>query len=332
MLLPLRAYLGVAFLYAGLSKIGSDTFFNKTAPGSMYSTLVAVKANSPIGALLAPVAHHPTAFGLLMALGETAVGIGLLLGLFARVAAGAGMLIALSLFLTVSWSARPWYTGADIVYLFALTPILLGGAGPLSADAWLAAAASWVRGAEISDSRRQVLLGGLAGLGGVLAVGVAALFRGAPSSQAARGTSTGSASTSSGSKSRGASIVAASAVPVGGAKLAKDPASGDQIYVLQLQADSFTALDDPLPAPGLRGQLRVQGRWLPMSLSQLDFRRDRQGHPGAGNVRADQGASAQVRQRHRPRLAGREVTAWRVPRPREYGDEPARPIQGQKEP
>lgn len=250
MLLPLRAYLGVAFLYAGLSKIGSDTFFNKTAPGSMYSTLVAVKANSPIGALLAPVAHHPTAFGLLMALGETAVGIGLLLGLFARVAAGAGMLIALSLFLTVSWSARPWYTGADIVYLLALTPILLGGAGPLSADAWLAAAASRVRGAEISDSRRQVLLGGLAGLGGVLAVGVAALFRGAPSSQAARGTSTGSASTSSGSKSGGASIVAASAVPVGGAKLAKDPASGDQIYVLQLQADSFTALDTRCPHQG----------------------------------------------------------------------------------
>ena len=269
-LLPLRAYLAVAFLYAGLSKIGSDTFFDRTAPGSMYSTLVAVKAGSPIGGLLGPVAHHPTAFGLLMALGETAVGIGMLLGLFARVAAAAGMVIALSLFLTVSWSASPWYTGADIVYLFALTPVLLGGAGPLSADAWLAQAPTQVPSAvasgDLGATRRRVLLGGLAALGGVLAVGVAALFRGASPSQAASGTrnpdsgSTGTdsssstpAPSSSGSGSTSSSagtIVAASAVPVGGATLAKDPTSGNQIYVLQLQANDFTALDPRCPHQG----------------------------------------------------------------------------------
>lgn len=138
MLLVLRAYLAFTFLYAGLSKVGSHRFLHSSSPTSMRATLLAVRAQSPIRGLLGPVEHHSFAFGLLIALGETAVGIGMLLGLFARVAAVGGMLISLSLFLTVSWNANPWYTGADIVYLFAFTPILLGGAGPFSADEWLA--------------------------------------------------------------------------------------------------------------------------------------------------------------------------------------------------
>src|SRR3954470_21460652 len=140
-LLPLRAYLAVAFLYAGLSKIADRSFLDASSPSSMHATLVAVRDQSPIGGLLGPVADPSFGFGLLMALGEVAVGLGLLLGLFTRIAAAGGVLLALSLFLTVSWGADPWYTGADIVYAFAATPLLLGGAGPLSADAWLASRA-----------------------------------------------------------------------------------------------------------------------------------------------------------------------------------------------
>jgi thiosulfate dehydrogenase [quinone] large subunit len=115
--LVLRAYLAFTFIYAGLSKIRGRSFFDPSSPASIHATLLAVRGHSPIGGLLGPVEHHSFAFGLLIAIGETAVGVGMLLGLLARVAALGGMLIPLSLFLTVSWNATPWYTGADIVYL-----------------------------------------------------------------------------------------------------------------------------------------------------------------------------------------------------------------------
>src|SRR4051794_1724399 len=85
-LLPLRGYLGFAFLYAGLSKIADRDFLDSSAATSMHATLVAVKDGSPIGGLLGPVEHHSFAFGLLMALGEIAVGLGVLAGLFTRIA------------------------------------------------------------------------------------------------------------------------------------------------------------------------------------------------------------------------------------------------------
>jgi thiosulfate dehydrogenase (quinone) large subunit len=259
--LLLRAYLAVTFLYAGLSKLGG-TFLDSSSPTSMHATLLAVRGRSPLDGLLAPVQQHSFAFGLLIAIGETAVGVGMLMGLFARIAAIGGMLISLSLFLTVSWNATPWYTGADIVYLFAFTPVLLGGAGPLSADEWLATRrrVDDSAGARADDLTRRVVLGGLAGIGGLIAVGLARMFRSSPSASPlgaaggttpSSGTSTSSASTASSTTSAAATaIIAANAVPVGGAVPATDPRTGDPIYVLQLQPGAYTALDRICPHQG----------------------------------------------------------------------------------
>ena len=60
----------------------------------------------------------------MIALGELAVGLGVLSGVLTRIAALGGMLLALMLFLTVSYHSDPYYTGADIVFLFAFTPLL----------------------------------------------------------------------------------------------------------------------------------------------------------------------------------------------------------------
>ena len=258
-LLVLRGYLGFTFVYAGLSKVGGRSFFDSSAPGSLQATLLAVRAHSPIGGLLGPVEHHSFAFGLLIAAGETAVGTGTLLGLWARVAALGGTLISLSLFLTVSWDATPWYTGADIVYLFAFTPLLLGGAGPLSLDAWLAPRRDRERGAGARDAdvNRRVLVTGLAALGALIALGAAGLAR-LGSSAARTATAGGRASdrgaavpaTSSPSSTSGAGLLAASAVPVGGATEVADPQSGDPMYVLQLRPGVFTGLDAICPHQG----------------------------------------------------------------------------------
>ena len=254
-LLVLRGYLGFTFLYAGLSKVGGRSFFDSSAPGSLHATLLAVRAHSPIGGLLGPVEHHSVAFGLLIAAGETAVGIGVLLGLWTRVAALGGMLISLALFLTVSWDATPWYTGADLVYLFAFTPLLLGGAGPWSADAWLARRRERDVGADARDDLgRRAMVTSLAVLSGAIALGVAGLARrGSSANPPAAGSGESGKSPVTGgtaAPSSGSVLLAASAVPVGAAAPATDPSTGDPIYVLQLRPGVFTALDAVCPHQG----------------------------------------------------------------------------------
>jgi thiosulfate dehydrogenase (quinone) large subunit len=264
-LLPLRLFLGGTFLYAGLSKIAQSSFLDENSPTSMHATLLAVKGSSPIGGLLGPVVDHTFVFGLFMALAETAVGIGTLLGLFSRIAALGGMVLSFSLFLTVSWGADPWYTGADLVYFFAFTPLILAGALPYSLDEWLARAA--VRAPGVGEDRtRRALLAGGAAVGALVAVGLSSLFRSnsssadaattggattpTPSGPAASGSAPASASASASASTGAKGLVAASAVPVGGAKEVTDPTSGDQVWVLQLETGKYTAVDAKCPHQG----------------------------------------------------------------------------------
>ena len=55
-------------------------------------------------------------------------------------AAAGGMVLAVTLFLTVSFHSSPYYTGADIVFVFAWIPLVLAGSGGvLSLDGLIAA-------------------------------------------------------------------------------------------------------------------------------------------------------------------------------------------------
>ncbi|MEU3605238.1 DoxX family protein [Streptomyces sp. NPDC035033] len=137
-LLPLRIFLGVTFVYAGLDKLTDPAFLADTGTGSIGETMRGVRDSAAIPALVDLALHSPTGFGYAIALGEIAVGLGTLLGLFARVAALGGALISLSLWLTVSWQVQPYYLGNDLAYLMAWLPLLLAGAPVLSADRLLA--------------------------------------------------------------------------------------------------------------------------------------------------------------------------------------------------
>ena len=254
-LLPLRLFLGATFLYAGLSKIAQRSFLDDNAPGSMHAAVVGVRSISPIGGLLGPVVDHSFAFGLLMATAETAVGIGTLLGLLSRIAGLGGMALSLSLFLTVSWGADPWYTGADLGYFVAFSPLVLAGVTPLSADAWLAAAQAAHPGTAGGRTRRGVLAAAAA-MTGLVAIGAASLLRsnGARSRAAegppGSGPAAGSGSAAPGSAGSGTELIAVADVPVGGGREATSPDTGDQVWVLQLEADRFTALDARCPHEG----------------------------------------------------------------------------------
>jgi thiosulfate dehydrogenase [quinone] large subunit len=137
-LLPLRAFLGLTFSYAGLQKLANPGYLNARNPTSVAHQMLVLRHTSPIGPLLGLSVHAPTLIGLTVAFGELAVGVGTLLGLVARVAAAGGALLALTFFLTVSWNTRPYYYGADIVFFFAwLVMLAFGSGGVFSLDGWL---------------------------------------------------------------------------------------------------------------------------------------------------------------------------------------------------
>jgi thiosulfate dehydrogenase [quinone] large subunit len=138
-LLPLRLFLGATFLYAGLQKLANPNFFKRNSPISIQSQLIAATHTSPLSGLLVHVEGIAKPIGLVIAFGEIAVGVGTLIGLWSRIAALGGLLLSLSLFLTVSFHASPYFTGADIVFFFAWMPLIVAGGGArLSLDAWIA--------------------------------------------------------------------------------------------------------------------------------------------------------------------------------------------------
>ena len=135
-LLPLRLFLGGTFVFAGLQKLANPGFFDASNPTSIQAQLASAAHVSPIHALIAHLQHVAVPLGVVIALSELAVGAATLLGLWVRVAAVGGMLVSFSLFLTVSFHASPYYTGSDIVFVFAWIPLIVAGAGGvLSLDA-----------------------------------------------------------------------------------------------------------------------------------------------------------------------------------------------------
>ncbi|MFD5626121.1 MULTISPECIES: DoxX family protein [unclassified Streptomyces] len=134
-LLPLRVFLGVTFIYAGLDKLTDSAFMSDSGAGSVGDMMRTVRDSSAIPALVDLSLKNPVGFGYAIAFGELAVGIGTLIGLLARLAAFGGALISLSLWLTVSWAADPYYYGNDLIYLMAWLPLVLAGASVLSLDA-----------------------------------------------------------------------------------------------------------------------------------------------------------------------------------------------------
>ncbi len=146
-LLPLRAFLGITFCFAGLQKLANPAFFDPSNPASIQSQLEAASRRSPVHSLLGPLIHVATPIGILIALGELAVGLGTLLGLWTRIAAAGGAAISFMLFLTVSYHSSPYYTGSDIVFFFAWWPLILAGSGgALSLD-------------EVATNRERVRMG-----------------------------------------------------------------------------------------------------------------------------------------------------------------------------
>jgi thiosulfate dehydrogenase [quinone] large subunit len=129
-LLPLRLFLGVTFVYAGIQKVTDPQFFNPRATGYIGNQIIGFAHGSPIQSFLMNVVlPHSHFLGIAIILGEIAIGLGTLAGFLLRPAAFFGMLLSLMFFLSASWHVYPYFYGADIVFVFAWITMLL--AGPL---------------------------------------------------------------------------------------------------------------------------------------------------------------------------------------------------------
>ncbi len=283
MLMPLRLFLGFTFCYAGLQKLANPQFLDTTSPTSIHAQLLGSAHSSPIHALVSHLVPISTAVGLVIAVGEVAIGVGVLAGLLVRVAAVAGMALSFGLFLTVSFHSSPYFTGSDIVFFFAWTPLALAGAaGAPALDTWLASRRAGQPARPGALPRRAVLsAGAVTGIvaafvvvtGGVTAAlgrmvggtsttatggGANSLSAAPPGTTTTTGpagattTTTGSAgpTTTAGPEPSGTKIGPSSGVPVGGSATFTDPANGDPSLVIQQTAGQFVAFDAVCPHAG----------------------------------------------------------------------------------
>jgi len=137
-LLPLRLFLGLTFIDAGAGKLLSPAYFG-AGPRSFVALARGFAEGSPLaGPVRAVVLPRPFLFALLLAVLELVVGVCAVLGLVSRLAAGVGLGLSVTFFLTASWRIRPFFYGADLPFAAGWLTLLLAGHGGLpSVDATL---------------------------------------------------------------------------------------------------------------------------------------------------------------------------------------------------
>ena len=183
--LPLRLFLGLTFIYAGLQKLTDPQFFNPTAPGFIGRQMSGfVHSGSPLSPLLTHMAiPHAAQVGALIALGEIWVGLSALLGLLTRLGALGGLALSLTLYFTATWTVHPYFLGADLPYAMGWLMLLLAGPGLYSLDEhffgrimreWAAARAQPARGGRAAAASRALAQDQVARAAFVRALGTAA--------------------------------------------------------------------------------------------------------------------------------------------------------------
>ncbi|MFC7929006.1 DoxX family protein [Streptomyces cinereoruber] len=157
-LLPLRVFLGLISVYAGMGKLCDPVYFDGGERGSMVKWLNSLHPWALAEPLRDFALQHPVGAGLTVAFLQVVVGVLTILGLWQRVAAVVGALLSAALLLTVSWKSVPVYDSADIIYLAAWTPLIMAGAPVYSVDGRLAGEAWRTLGprADLLDLRRRV--------------------------------------------------------------------------------------------------------------------------------------------------------------------------------
>ena len=247
---PLRAFLGVTFVYAGFQKISDPGFLQAGAPTYIGTQLQGYAAHSPIAFLLTGIAI-PLAplVGLSVIGAELAVGVLVLLGVWTRWAAVVGAGLNLTLLLTASWDVQPYFLGSDGIFTVGwITLALLGDQGLLTLPVVLGRTRPARRPTPTDLDRRRVLLGiGAAAIGAVWLLSI--LPRGRAAASAVR-PPTGSPTLEPSATPSAAATPSGQAVGTltqlnqqGGSLSFTDPSSGDPALAVDLGGAHVVAFD-----------------------------------------------------------------------------------------
>lgn len=277
-LLPIRLFLGVTFLYAGVDKLIDPVFLRATGPGSIGAQLAEFVKVSPIAPLVQVFGlTFPVEVGFLIAVAEIAIGLGALTGLLFRLSAAGGLALSITFWLTASWATKPYYYGPDLPYAFGwLTVALAGTGGRFTIENWFRSDADgeFYDEEPVSAERRAVLKAGFLGLASLAVaafagtVGASVLGRARPelaSGNAAPAPSNGSTGVTAPSPDAtaggtaapsGAAAAGATQAPTTGQVVAKvsqlgtgraiafnDPISGDPGVLVKLADGKIVAFD-----------------------------------------------------------------------------------------
>jgi thiosulfate dehydrogenase [quinone] large subunit len=256
--LVLRLWLGITFTYAGIQKLSDPNFLHKGGSTYIGTQLTGFAKGSPIAPLLHLSSHFPVLTGAAVAFTELLIGIATLAGVAPTVAAGVGVLLSISLWLSASWHVHPYFLASDSIYAVAWLSYLLmlpsvrarvGWPAPVAvpapapkgkqAKSGQPQAASRKTASAVpaagAPERRQILRGGAVVLGGLVVAGAAAKAAGAPTTpkrtpQAAP-PSTPATSATAAPQAGGSVITTLPALQQQGAVGFNDPASGPAVVV-----------------------------------------------------------------------------------------------------
>ncbi|MEI6216526.1 MAG: TQO small subunit DoxD [Actinomycetes bacterium] len=113
----LRAWLGVTWIYAGWNKATDPGFLSNGSTHYIGAQLTGYLGHSPISFLLRRMIEHATLVGWFVMISEFAIGFAVLSGIALTLAAVGGAGMSAMLWLSSSWSVKPYFLGSDTAYL-----------------------------------------------------------------------------------------------------------------------------------------------------------------------------------------------------------------------
>jgi thiosulfate dehydrogenase [quinone] large subunit len=244
-------FLGVTFAYAGVQKFADPNFLHSGTPDFIGTQLQGFARGSPIHGLLTLLAHVSVLTGIGIALLEIAIGLGTLLGIAPSAFAALGLAVNLSLFLSATWHAHPYFLGSDSIYGVAWLALLVG-----LIHVKQASRRARVRGTRHQRAaaraetygRREFLRGAVLGVGTLLLGIGATAMTGTPASRSQtpgaipteKHPTHPSAGTST-PNSPGTPVAKLDSIPIGGAVGFSDPGSGNAAVLLRPAEHSVEA-------------------------------------------------------------------------------------------